>query len=339
MSVYKRPNGWYVNIRIGGVRIHRKAGDTYEKALEVQNKLRQEAFLTKRKRLFNAVALEYLDHIKKTLSKRSFEMAQSDFIKHLKPFFENFFLHEIDNALLLKFQARQKTIKYRDHTLANRTVNIHMGLIRKIMKYAEAKGYIEASKLKYPMLRESKRLHAFFTHEEIQKLIEAISYTLARERIRFGRLTGLRPKELAYLAWDDIDFVSKTLKVQSKPEFNFIVKTDEERIIPLNKEAIEILQSLPQKGRWVFSQNSKPVLSIRRALKSAAKKAGIIKRVTPGMLRHTFATHLLQQGVDIEIVRQLMGHKSIETTQKYLHSMKQALRDAVEKLNTQKNEK
>jgi integrase len=194
------------------------------------------------------------------------------------------------------------------------------------------KEYINDPKLKYPMLRESKRLHAFFSPDEWNRLIEKVSYKLALKRILLGRLTGMRPKELAYLAWDDIDIELKQIKIQSKKNL-FQIKTDEERIIPLSQEAIEILNSIPKISRWVFSRSKKPVLDIRKALKTAARKAGIKKTVTPGMLRHTFCTHALMKGADIQALQAILGHKSLETTTKYTHALKESMQKTVELLS------
>jgi integrase len=328
MSVYQRSNSWYINIRIAGVRIHRRVSDNQKEALEIQETLRRSARTFKWKRhariTFEQTANEFLKYIKDTLSKRTYTLYSDDYRKHIQPFTQYLFIDDITNEVLLNFQAKQKARKY-----SNRTVNIHISLIRKIINYAVQKGYIEAPKLKYPMLRESKRLHAFFSPDEFERLIKKVS-GLVLKRIRFGRLTGLRPKELAYLAWDDIDLELEQVKIQAKPKWGFQIKTDEERIVPLSGEAIEILERIHRISQWVFSSKKKPILDIRRALKTAAKKAGIKKTVTPGMLRHSFATHSLMEGADIQAVQAIMGHKSLETTTRYTHALKESMKRAVE---------
>lgn len=325
-----------INIQINGVRIHQKAGDTETEGLLLQHQLREKAQLSRSKRAaripFDRAAQDYLTHIKATLSVRSHEMALTDYNKYLKPFFGLVLLNELDNKMLLKFQAHQKKQTFKGRKLANRTVNMHLGLVRKINNHAIQRALVPDNRLTYPMLREQKRVHAYFEPEEFARLTKHVSYDLALARIELGRYTGLRPKELAYLAWDDINLEAKTITVQAKPDAGFQIKTDEERVIPLNKEAVSLLKRLERSSRWVFAKGFKPVLNIRKAIKTAARLAGINRRVTPGMLRHTFATHLLQKGVDIETLRNLMGHKSIETTQKYLHSMKDSMKNAVELL-------
>jgi integrase/recombinase XerC len=127
------------------------------------------------------------------------------------------------------------------------------------------------------------------TPDEFEKLAANLSYDLVAQRIRFGRLTGMRPAELSYLTWNDVNFNMETVKVQGKGDWK--PKTNEERTIPLCDEALEILRDRfkAKKGRWVFSTTDTPVRSIQRSLKTASKKAGLNNHVTPNMIRHTFA--------------------------------------------------
>ena len=129
----------------------------------------------------------------------------------------------------------------------------------------------------------------------------------------------------------------KIVKIQGKPKWGWKPKTDEERIVPLGKDAVKILEELhkTRKSQWVFSNTDKPIKSIRKALKTAASNAGITKNMTPNMLRHTFATHALLKGTDLKSVSELLGHTSISTTEKYLHSIQEHLRKGVENLDSE----
>ena len=332
MSVYRRGSSWYIDIHLGGVRINRKAGDCKKHAKNAEAELKTK-FRLKQLHItdiqndvtFGLAANEYLDHIRKTRSVRTFEMDSTDYNKHLKSVFGHWLLQDINNNMVLAFQGSQKSSGY-----ANRTVNIHMGLIRKIMNYAKDNKYITTVDLKYPMLPESKKQHAFLTEEEFAILKQNISYDLAVKRVIFGKNTGMRPAELTFLEWNDVHFRLKTVKVQAKKEWK--PKTSEERTIPLNSTSLRILEELykKKKGRWVFSNSERPVKSIRKAMDTAAKKAGLTKRVTPNMLRHTFATHALMLGADLVSVQEILGHSDIGTTQKYLHAIKESLRKTVE---------
>lgn len=341
MTVYRRGDGWYVNIKLGGVRLNRKIGDTKKEAKEREAELRTKFRLKQlhladiqNSVLFHTVAEEYLDYVKKTKSGRLLELEETDYKNHLEPFFGDYLLQDINDNILLAFQGRQKSTGY-----ANRTCNIHMGLVRKIMNFAKAKQYITRVELKYPMLKESKKQHAFFAPQEYELLKKNITYDLALKRVEFAKNTGLRPAELTYIEWDDVSFEFRTIKIQGKAEWK--PKTDEERTVPLNKTALQILRELyeKRKGRWVFSTSDKPVKSIRRALITAARKAGITKKATPNMLRHTFATHALDMGADLMSVKEVLGQKNITTTEKYLHSIKESMRDAVNRVERKKKKK
>jgi site-specific recombinase XerD len=332
MSVYKRGTSWYIDIHLGGVRINRKAGNTRRSAKDAEAELKTK-FRLRQLHLtditnditFGLAANGYLEHIKKTKSARTFDLDWTDYNKHLKTVFGNWLLQDIDSNMILAFQERQKSAGY-----ANRTVNIHVGLVRKIMNYAKDRKYITTTDLKYPMLQERKKQHAFLTEEEFTLLKQNMSYGLAQKRIIVGKNTGLRPAELAFLEWNDVHFGLRTLKVQAKMEWK--PKTNEERTVPLNNTCLRILEELykKRKGRWVFSNSERPVKSIRKAIDNAAKKAGLEKRVTPNMLRHTFATHALMLGADVVSVQALLGHKDMATTQKYLHAINESLRRTVD---------
>jgi len=333
MSVYRRKNrkGWYVNFVCNGIRINRFGGRTKKEALQLEWEIRrnialygaaspdaQEKSACHDEILFGAVAKEYLGYIRDTKSARTYDLENGDYKNHLEEFFSDMKLSELSTDVIMDFQARKKKQGY-----ANRTVNLHVGLVRKVLKFAMDKGYIRNIRTKFPMLREAKKQHAFLNPLEYEKLKDYISYDLALKRVVFARNTGMRPAELTYLTWSDIDFELRIANIQSKKEWK--IKTDEERTIHLNDVAMQVLRELypKRKSKWVFSNTDKPVKSIRRVLSTAAKKAGLRKKVSPNMLRHTFATHALCNGADLNSLMAILGHKNIETTNRYLHAIQE----------------
>jgi site-specific recombinase XerD len=126
----------------------------------------------------------------------------------------------------------------------------------------------------------------------------------------------------------------RAAKIQAKSG-TWSPKNLSERTIPLSAEAMEVITELykERSGPWVFGAGDKPMKDIRRSLSTAAKNAGITKRITPVMLRHTFATHLFMNGADASAVQELMGHTSLDTTTRYTHNISQNLRDTVGKLD------
>ncbi|MGO9613795.1 MAG: tyrosine-type recombinase/integrase [Dissulfurispiraceae bacterium] len=96
-------------------------------------------------------------------------------------------------------------------------------------------------------------------------------------------MTGLRPKELIYLEWKDIDLEMMSAKVTSKPPL-FIIETNKERTVPLNNVAMGVIRKILADNHdreYLFSRDGKPVKSIRRCLDTATRRAGINKKITP----------------------------------------------------------
>ena len=132
--------------------------------------------------------------------------------------------------------------------------------------------------------------------------------------------TGLRKSELANLEWDDVDFERKVIKVTAKDGWS--PKGKREREIPMNDELVELLlkmRSEPKRKYVVEKNNAK---RYDRALWEnfwrLAKKLDI-KRVNIHTFRHTFASYLIINGVDLVTVKELLGHKDISTTMRYAH--------------------
>ncbi len=134
---------------------------------------------------------------------------------------------------------------------------------------------------------------------------------------------------------DDIDLEKRQLLIRGKG--------DKERVVPLTDQVVEAIQAyLPYRTKtqsrhlFVSAWKGHPIHGrcINRMLKIVIEKAGLEGQgITPHKLRHTFATHLIRNGVDIRTVQELLGHSEIETTARYLHSDTKTKQSAVEKLN------
>ena len=140
---------------------------------------------------------------------------------------------------------------------------------------------------------------------------------------------GFRLSEATYLRWRDIDRESKTVTV--------IQKGGSVKVEPLNawldaalKTLKKELKSKPEPDDYVFlnPRKGRPVMDIRTPLERAAKKAGIIKRVTPHLLRHSVATHLLAKGKNLRTIQAMLGHAQVGTTEWYTHVVTDDIRDA-----------
>jgi site-specific recombinase XerD len=180
--------------------------------------------------------------------------------------------------------------------------------------------------LQLPSIKADKKLPVVLSKEEVWRLLGAPG--LLKHRILLGILygCGLRCLEVCNVRLRDLDFDRKTLHVVQG-------KGKKDRYLPLSKHLIRGLKTyieLEKPQDWLFpgqpagqrtedSATSYSTRSLQSAVKQATKLAGIKKDVHVHTLRHTFATHLLEDGLDIVTVKNLMGHSRIQTTMEYLH--------------------
>jgi integrase/recombinase XerC len=177
-----------------------------------------------------------------------------------------------------------------------------------------------------------KRLPSFLTLEEVERLLNApdLSTPLGqRDRALLELLyaSGLRVSELTGLTLEQIDLESNKIRV--------LGKGSKERMVLMGQPAAAALKSYLSQGRpellgqkrsqaLFLSRSGRrlPARGVQRMLENYAKKAGIGKRVHPHMLRHTFATHMLDGGADLRVVQELLGHARLTSTQIYTHVTK-----------------
>jgi len=135
----------------------------------------------------------------------------------------------------------------------------------------------------------------------------------------------MRQKELFNLEWQDIDFERNLITIRNKDSFT--TKSKKFRVIPLPSRLKSILESYRQQKGLCFNTTNQ-----RRIFARIIKKAGL-KGIGWHSLRHTCASHLAMQGVDLYTIAQLLGHSSITVTQIYAHLTKDYIKDSVERLN------
>jgi len=167
-----------------------------------------------------------------------------------------------------------------------------------------------------PLARKSLKLPRVLSKEEVIKMIDCTDNLKHRLIIMFFYYSGLRLDELRNVKWSDIDFERKIIHLKT-------AKGDKERVIFLHKKLLDALRmwGLKDSG-WVFiSQRGGKYnkRTIQLIVRGAADRAGVVKKVSPHTLRHSFATHLLEAGADIRYIQHLLGHKDLKTTQVYTH--------------------
>jgi integrase len=179
-----------------------------------------------------------------------------------------------------------------------------------------------------PRIKREKKLPIVLSREEVKRLLKAP--TLLKHRVLIGLLygCGLRCFEVRDLRLNDLDFDRKTLLVRKG-------KGKKSRYVPLSDLLIKGLRRYiyaEKPEQWLFNGNQDVVgrvgggfdsrysqRGVQWAVNQARKAAGISKDMTVHTLRHTYATHLLEEGLDIMTIKDLLGHECIDTTLVYLH--------------------
>ena len=179
-------------------------------------------------------------------------------------------------------------------------------------------------KLKTPKIPKS--VFEVLSKEEIKRLIENTGSRKTRLMTKFLYGTGLRVSELVNLKKKDIELDSKTGWVRKG-------KGAKDRFFPLSEmlciELAQFIEQLPAEHEYLFGGRGGKKLttrSVQKMLQLSGKKAQIEKQVTPHKLRHSYATHLLDAGVDIILIQELLGHNSLSTTKTYTHVSKEHLK-------------
>ena len=134
--------------------------------------------------------------------------------------------------------------------------------------------------------------------------------------------TGARVSEVSNIREDCVDLTSGSIKIMGKGgKERYIQIVDEDVFDVLKKYYIENEEAIKKSGYFFVNRNGNRFTeqSIRNMLKKYTKQAGIERNITPHMFRHSFATYLIEEGVDISCVQQILGHSSIKTTQIYIH--------------------
>src|SRR5215510_4264049 len=174
--------------------------------------------------------------------------------------------------------------------------------------------------LVYP--KRSERLPQILSEEEVVRLIEAASTSYHRVILMTLYGTGVRRKELCRLKVTDVDSQRMVIHVRKG-------KGGRDRDVPLSPRLLEVLRAYwkwRKPKTYLFpsyygARQEKPISShtVWNAVSAAARRAGIRKKVSPHLLRHSWATHLLERGTDLKTIQVLLGHVDLEATTIYLH--------------------
>ena len=250
-------------------------------------------------------------------------------------FIEDKALEKVEYNDFRRFLAQLRTRQFKPRTLARK-----LSSIRSFFKFLQRESFIKenpAILLVSPKL--DKTLPKFLSENEVTQLIESpeVNKTSGqRDRAIFETLysSGLRVSELVSLNLEHVDFIGNVVKVMGKGK--------KERIVPIGDAALkEIRRYVPlrlvkdaSKERALFlNKNGKRLTdrSIRNIVNKHILITSIKGQISPHVMRHSFATHLLNRGADLRSVQELLGHVNLSTTQIYTHITTERLKSVYDK--------
>ncbi len=175
--------------------------------------------------------------------------------------------------------------------------------------------------------KKEKRIPAVLTKEEVKQLIDSIPFAKSKLMVSLIYACGFRVSELVNLKVKDLNFEESIVNVrQGKGKKDRVVNIPES-LIPSLKEQAENQSSKNQEYLFTGPKNKLTERNLQKIVKKASVRAGIKKDVHPHTLRHSFATHLLENGTDIRYIQELLGHSDLSTTQLYAHVSRQQLKN------------
>lgn len=282
---------------------------------------------------------EYLIHLKieRNLADNSIESYRRD-IEHYRRFLEVEQIYEwnmVDRYAIVLFLQRLKEEGKSDNSIIRMTSSLrqfHQFLRQEKITTQDVMHSVDTPK-------KAETLPKVMSLKEVDMLLETpdIKTNIGlRDRaiLEVMYATGLRISELINLKMDELHLTMGFIQT--------IGKGNKERILPIGSMAVNYLNDYLEYSRPIFENKAKEVSpfvflnsrgnglsrqGVWKNIKKIVQKAGIKQNVTPHMIRHSFATHLLENGADLRIVQELLGHSDISTTQIYTHITKARMKD------------
>ncbi|KQC34423.1 integrase [Nonlabens sp. YIK11] len=278
---------------------------------------------------------EYKNYL--TLEKHYSVHTSESYLRDLDQFKE--FLEDHDSALgnATYNMVRQWMAQLMEEGMSSRSVNRKMSSLKSYFRFLRNQGFVEHNIMTlHKSLKVSKKIQVPFSQKEVSELLDTdydpLSFSEVRDRalIELLYVSGMRRAELLSLTLASVDLEASRL--------NIIGKRNKQRIVPLMNSTIKVMQNylkirevvdLYNDQSFFLTEKGKPIYAslIYRIVNHYFKKVSLKTKVSPHVLRHTFATHLLDKGADLNAIKELLGHASLASTQVYTHTSMQALKN------------
>jgi len=266
------------------------------------------------------------------------ELTTNGYSKNLFLFLEYLNDNDIMNYNKIDYRDIRNYINYMyDLNYSNKTISRNISALRSFFKYLVSNGSID----KNPMTlvtnpKLDKKLPKYLNYEDTEKLLNAFdnsNYIGLRNSLALEMLysTGMRVSEISSIKLNDISMDNRNIKVTGKGNKERFVYFGTKCLDLLNMYLKESYPKLNVKGSQylLLSKTGKKIneREIRTIIDEAVKIARIEMKVSPHVLRHTFATHMLNEGADLRSVQELLGHVNLSTTQIYTHLTNEKIRN------------
>ena len=319
MGVFIKRGDYWIDYYAGGCRRREKVGSSKtlaEKALMKRRiQVAEGKFLDIKKETkirFKDFADIYLRDYAR--NKKSCDTTDTHYLKRLIPFFGDKCLHEITPQMVQRYRAERRRQKnYKGKLPSPAYINRELACLKCMFSRAIEWEHANANPVKKVKFeKENNERVRFLEKDELEKLLNC-SDEAFKPALMLAVNTGMRLDEMQCLKWKVVDLQRGVITLKD-------TKNGETRQVPMNRTVRETLSVLPHNNReaYVFCKKDGNPYNFRSPFLRARKKADI-KDFKFHDLRHTAASYLVMKGVDLNTVREILGHKSLEMTLRYSH--------------------
>ena len=221
---------------------------------------------------------------------------------------------------------RKWLISLSDDSIQNRSINRKLATLRTFYKYLLRTGKIEENPMtSIRMVKTTKKIPQFVRESEMENLVDnrkiATNFSEARDELILFLLygTGIRLAELISLQNNQVNLAAKTIRV--------IGKRNKERMIPIPGLLVDLIATYRsfctvEHTHLLLTDKGEPLypMFVQRLVKKNLGEYSQLEKLSPHVLRHTYATHLLNKGADLNAIKELLGHANLAATQVYTHN-------------------
>lgn len=264
----------------------------------------------------------FLDHL--SIERRLSSHTITSYSTDLEQF--TAFINPIELQQVQAMDVRKWLISLSDDSIQNRSINRKLATLRTFYKYLLRTGKITENPMaSIRMVKTTKKIPHFVRESEMENLVEnriiATNFSEARDELILFLLygTGIRLAELISLQNSQVNLAAKTIRV--------IGKRNKERMIPIPGLLIDLIVTYRsfctiEHPHLLLTDKGEPLypMFVQRLVKKNLGEFSQLEKLSPHVLRHTYATHLLNRGADLNAIKELLGHANLAATQVYTHN-------------------